>query len=255
MRGKFTFPKFKEGYRYRLLVGGISHVKAGEGLRVYVNGKLLMERERGVDKREGAVPIGCDLDKSWWPDFQSGETTLAATSFLQVEPTNTRNRIHICIQEMKAVPIGQKEILESIKAVPMVSSAWQALQNPDNAELDPEEGKFRWDGKFVPNAKVVGTWTQLGEVTTMEAFTPQAKLPRNAFLPAKLTLANNGGTDDSLLYYTDDVLMHLNSNQALRMTVKSIGGADYLFIEAGGFNAKSGPGWKPPLVVFKRVQP
>ncbi len=255
MRGTFTFPKFKEGYRYRLLVGGISHVNAGEGLRVYVNGKLLMERDRGVGKREGAAPISRDLDKSWWPDFQNGETTLAATSFLQVEATNTRNRIHICLQEMKAVPIGQKEILESVKAVPMVSSAWQALQDTDNAELDPEQGKFRWDGKFVPNAKVVGAWTQLGEVATMEAFTPPAKLSSNAFLPAKLTFAGNGCTDDVLLNYTGDTLMHLNTNQALQMTIKNVDGSNYLFIEAGGFNTKNGPGWKPSLVVFQRVQP
>ncbi|HAS83897.1 MAG TPA: hypothetical protein DCS43_14780 [Verrucomicrobia bacterium] len=254
MRGTFKFPKFKEGYRYRLLVGGTSHVNAGEGFRVYVNGKQLMERTRGVDKREGANPAGYHIEKALWPDFESGETTLAAMSFLRIEPTTTRNRIQIWIQEMKAVPIGQKEILESIMAVPMVSSAWQALQDPDNAELDPEQGKIRWDGKFIPNEKAVGTWTQLGEVATMEAFTPSAKLSTNAFLPTKLTFAGNGGTDDPLLYYTDDILMHLNSNQALKMSVKSIGDVDYLFVEAGGFNTKNGPRWNPPLVVFNRVQ-
>lgn len=49
--------------------------------------------------------------------------------------------------------------------------------------------------------------------------------------------------------------MHLNSNQALKMKAQSIDGADYLFIEASGFNTKNGPSWKPPLVVFQRVQP
>ena len=255
LHGKFTFPKFKEGYRYRLLVGGISHVNAGEGLRVYVNGKLLMERLRGVDKREGAAPISSDLDKAWWPDFQKGETILAATSFLRVEPGNSHNRMQIFLQEMQAAPLGQKEILESATAVPMVCAAWQALQNPDDLELEPDQGKFHWDGKFAPNTKVVGAWTQLGEVATLEAFAPKAKLHSSTCLPAKLTLAGDGSTDDPLLYYTDDTLMHLSSNQALKMTMKAIDGAEYLFIEAGGFNAKGGPTWKAPLVVFKRVQP
>jgi hypothetical protein len=115
-------------------------------------------------------------------------------------------------------------------------------------ELDPEQGKFRWDGKFVPNEKVVGTWTQLGEVATMEAFTPAAKLRPNPSLPAKLTFRENGRTDDPLLYYTGDILMHLNSNQALQMNVVN----DYLFIEAGGFSAKNPVGWKSPWIVMRR---
>jgi hypothetical protein len=49
--------------------------------------------------------------------------------------------------------------------------------------------------------------------------------------------------------------MHLNTNQALQMTIKNVDGSNYLFIEAGGFNTKNGPGWKPSLVVFQRVQP
>ena len=37
------------------------------------------------------------------------------------------------------------------------------------------------------------------------------------------------------------------------MNVKTIGGSDYLFIEAGGFSDKNPAGWKCPLVVMKRV--
>jgi len=248
LRGTFTFPKFKEGYRYRLLVGGMSHVGAGEGFRIYVNGKQITGKDRGVDKREGGVPIGCSIDKAWWPDFEK-PVTIAATSFLQIENGGKQqNRFLIWIQEMKTPPIGEKEILQSATVVPMLSAEWQALQDPDNMELDPEQGKFRWDGKFVPNEKVVGTWTQLGEVATMEAFTPAAKLRPNPLLPAKLTFAENGRTDDPLLYYTGDILMHLNSNQALQMNVVN----DYLFIEAGGFSAKNPVGWKSPWIVRRR---
>ena len=91
-RGVFTFPKFKEGYRYRLLVGGMSHVGAGEGFRIYVNGKQMFERSSGVGKREGGVPVCYYIEKSWWPEFDK-PVTLAATSFLQVENGGkTKNR-------------------------------------------------------------------------------------------------------------------------------------------------------------------
>jgi hypothetical protein len=251
-RGTFQFPKFKEGYRYRLVFGGMSHVGSGEGFQVYVNGKLMLERNRGVGGREGGTQLVYNIDKAWWPEFESGKTTIAAKGFLRVDPNQTGNTFLVWLQEMKAPPIGEKEILESARIVPMFNAHWQTLQNPDNMELDPEEGKFRWDGTFAPNAKVAGTWTQIGEIATVEAFVPSAKLRTNPLLPAKLTFAANGRTDDPLLYYTGDLLLHLNTNESLKMSIKAIDGADYLFIESGGFAAKNGPAWKPGFIVLKR---
>lgn len=248
-RGTFTFPKFKESCRYRLGVG-VWQTHQGEGYRVYVNGKLMMERDRGVLPRERGESYYY-IDKAWWPDFQNGNTVIAFTSFLQMDGNGKRNNFRVWLEEMKCPPIGETEILESVKAVPMRSAAWQALQDPDNMELDPAAGLYRWDGKFAPNAKVVGTWAQLGEVAAVEAFTPAARLRPNSVLPAKLTFAENGRTDDPLLYYTGDVLLHLNTNQALQMKVVN----DHLFIEAGGFETKKGANWKCPWLVFKRVQP
>lgn len=40
--------------------------------------------------------------------------------------------------------------------------------------------------------------------------------------------------------------------QALMMVPKSIGGSDYLFVEAGGFRTRQKPEWKPQLLVMKR---
>ena len=57
MRGTFTIPPLKEGHRYRLVVGGLSHMNNGDGVRVYVNGKQVLEREREFKKREGGHPI------------------------------------------------------------------------------------------------------------------------------------------------------------------------------------------------------
>jgi len=250
--GTFQFPQFKEGHRYRLVFGGMSHVGSGEGFEIYVNGKLMLERNRGVGGREGGSQLVYNIDKAWWPDFQNGNTTIAAKGFLRTDGNQTGNTFLIWLQEMKAPPIGEKEILESAKIVPMFHAPWQALQDPDNMELDPEEGKYRWDGSFAPNPKVAGTWTQIGDVATIEAFTPDAKLRLNSLLPEKLTFATNGRTDDPLLYYTGDLLLHLNLNLALQMSIKTIDGADYLFIEAGGFDAKHGPAWKAPWLVMKK---
>ncbi len=46
--------------------------------------------------------------------------------------------------------------------------------------------------------------------------------------------------------------MDLNRYQALKMVTKNLGGADYLFIEAGGFSDKNPAGWKSPWIVMKR---
>ncbi len=46
--------------------------------------------------------------------------------------------------------------------------------------------------------------------------------------------------------------MDLARNQALKMTVKTIGDSDYSFIEAGGFSTRNPTGWQPPLYVMKR---
>jgi hypothetical protein len=46
--------------------------------------------------------------------------------------------------------------------------------------------------------------------------------------------------------------MDLDGFQALKMMPKTIGGSEYLFIEAGGFSDKNPVGWKSPLLVLKK---
>jgi hypothetical protein len=252
-RGNFNFPKFKEGHRYRLVFGGMSHPDEGDGFQVYVNGKLMLERDRGIGgPRENGILLAYNIDKAWWPDFENGNTTIAATGFLPIEPTGNRNTFLVWLQEMRCPPLGEKEILESVKAVPMLSAQWQAVQDPANMELDPEAGKYRWDGTFAANTKVLGTWTQVGEVATLGDFSPSEQLRPSSLLPAKFTFAAKGRTEDPLIYYTGDLLMHLNTNQALGMAIKAIDGTDYLFIESGGFATNNGPKWKPRFIVMKR---
>ncbi len=257
MRARLKLPKLKETHRYRLLVAGMSHVNAGDGYRLYVNGKPIQERKSGVGKRQGHVPVGTEIYKEFWPEFQKEEVVIAATSFLPIpggrhSPGVKRQHFSVFLQEMKIPPLGEKEILNSIKAMPMTSAEWQALQDPEDEERDPDAGKFSWNGQFARNKAIEGSWVQLGQVPSIDAFKPAERIKSNKGWPLQeLELKAGGKTGEQLLMWTGDILMDLNGNQALKMTAKTIDGAEYLFIESGGFNAKHGPEWKSPVYVMK----
>lgn len=252
LTGTFQFPKFKEGHSYRLLVGGLSHVNAGEGFRVYVGGREMFVRERGVGKREGGKPLAFYIDKSWWPEFGKGETTISAISFLRMEQNTTTQHFSIWLQEMETPPMDRAVILKSATKVPMLTSDWQALQIPDTF-VDPNDGKFTWDGKFVAIPEIQGAWTQIGSVASVDEFNPDEPTKnRNAATLGNITFNGDGSTHDDFIIWTGDRLMDLRKNDALKITPAKIDGTDYLFIEAGGFHAKHGPEWKSPLHVMKR---
>ncbi|HAS83213.1 MAG TPA: hypothetical protein DCS43_11220 [Verrucomicrobia bacterium] len=253
MRGTFTFPKFKEGYRYRLLVGGMSHVSAGEGFRIYVNGKQIAAKDRGVDKREGATPICNDIDKAWWPEFEK-PVTIAATSFLQMENGGKqKNRFLVWIQEMKAPPVEQL-IRDSAKVVPMTSSDWQARQNnPDNPDINSADGKFLYDGRVIANNAVLGSWTVVAQVASNETFEATSANVDPTSVPfTTVTFKDGGETDNPLRIWSGHILMNLDRNEALTMTLKVMDNGEYLFVDAGGFNEKNPHGWTSPLLVMKR---
>ncbi len=107
MRGTFTFPKMEQGYCYRLLHGGISHVGSGGGYRVYINGKLFTENPMGVDRRGGAKAIGRSITKEWWPQFGEGPTTIAVISFMKNHPRTKAygGNIMISMEKMKIPPM------------------------------------------------------------------------------------------------------------------------------------------------------
>jgi len=109
IQGDFEIPSFEEGYRYRLLHGGISHVGSGGGYRIYVNGRLFQEREVGVRRREGGQPIGQVIPKEWWSEFANGEVHLAAISFKKHHPRTNKygGNMSFFIQRMKVPPLGE----------------------------------------------------------------------------------------------------------------------------------------------------
>ena len=251
-KGTFKFPAFREGRRYRILVGGMSHVGGGDGFRIYVNGRQLIEKDRGVGKREGAKHIGTVIDKTWWPEFKGGEVSLAVIAFKNIHKGSSNNHFSVWIQEMKVPPLGEKEIINSATATPMLSSEWQAKQDPDNLELQSGDDMFHYDGKFISDPKVPGSWTTIAVVPEIDSFNP-AKPANASRAPVKdLTFKDTGRTDQMMWIWSGDLLMDLERNQALKMVLKTIAGSDYLFVEAGGFSARNQPGWKTQWFVMKR---
>jgi len=251
-KGSFKFPAFREGYRYRLLVGGMSHVGGGDGFRIYVNGKQLIERRSRVGKRAGAQPIGTVIDQSWWPEFKGGNVALSLLAFKNSHKNHSNNHFSVWLQEMKVPPIGPKEILNSATVTPMYSSEWQAKQDPDNVELQTGDDMFYYNGKFVSNPKLVGAWATISVVPEIEAFVPTKPATADRAPIKALTFKDAGLTNQMLWVWSGDTLMDLERNQALKMNLKTINSKDYLFIEAGGFSSKNKPGWKPQWFVMER---
>ena len=107
VRGTFKFPPAREGYRYRILVGGGSHVKGGDGYAIYINGKQLIQCPSGVSKNQGGQARGGFIDKDFVKDFQGGEVTIAATSFLNRAKEVPQGHFSIWLEEMKIPPLGR----------------------------------------------------------------------------------------------------------------------------------------------------
>ena len=171
-------------------------------------------------------------------------------------------------EEMKLPPFSYDQVLRSTTLVPMLTAEWQAKQyrnnTPDVGADDDDEvaeregtasdGKFRYDGKFVPNPAIVGTWSLIGQVQEVDEFSPGKELERGRSPFRELAIRDGGRTDSPTLLWSGNTLMNLSRYEALGIVVKTIGGTDYLFVEAGGFHRAAGirVGWKSPWCVMKR---
>lgn len=110
VRTTVDIPPLKEGYRYRIVLGGSDHVNAGEGFAIYVNGKLLAESKSGVGKRQGGQPRGGYIYKDLRDEFAGGKVTIAATSFLRynhpaIKSYPTQGHMTLWIEEQKIPPV------------------------------------------------------------------------------------------------------------------------------------------------------
>jgi len=261
MRGTFKIPPLKDGHRYRLRVNDGNHVGAGGGHIVYINGKPLIEAKTGNGRGSGGLPKGAYITKAFLDDLRKGEVTIAVKTFLRfnekykVKPSSRdpQGKMSVHFEEQKLPPMGDELVARSATVVPMLSSAWQAEQDPDDRERSAAAEMFRWDGKFIANPKVMGRWNVIAEVAEISEFDPAmkiAKLRRPLF--SSITFKDGGKTDDVMWLWSGDILMDLGRYQALKMTPKTIEGTEYLFIESGGFGARNKPDWKSKLYVLKR---
>jgi Family of unknown function (DUF6288) len=260
MRGTFKVPPIKEGYRYRIMVNDGNHPGAGGGHIIYINGKPLIESKLCSGRGSSDQPKGAFITKEFFDDFRSGEVSIAVKTFIRYNdkflagPTEEipQGRMSLHLEEMKLPPMGDELVAKSAFIVPMMSAEWQLKQDPEIAELDPEDGKFRWDGKFVANPKVMGGWQVIGEVADIPVFDPAKPVKARNPAFSAMTFSADGATDNGAWVWSGDVLMDLTRYQALKMQIQEIGGTEYLFIEAGGFGTRNKPGWKSSLLVLKR---
>ena len=112
---------------------------------------------------------------------------------------------------------------------------------------------YTYSGKFTPNKDVVGTWAW--------AIYPQPNNPQevdakiNAFMNPKsgkapdkidkpkdvIQIIDGGKVAKSKnfggYFWSGDMLIGVNDDQALKMEVRTVGGRDFLIVERGGFNA------------------
>ena len=158
------------------------------------------------------------------------------------------------IEERKLPPLDEAVLRKSALYTPLLSTEWQDRSDPAPVGDDvPENPPFFYDGKFVTNPAIPGKWTLADVVKSTEDFQPAGKkvnAGRAAF--QSLNLTADGGSDSPLLLWSGDTLMDIDQRAALKMTPKTIDGAEYLFVESGGFSPKHPVGWKTTLTVFKR---
>jgi hypothetical protein len=253
MQADIKLPPLKDGYAYRILVGGRSHVNAGDGSDVWIDGKYMAARRKtdpsisGVGKRQGGKPWGRTIDDTFRAEFADGKVTVSVTGFMRYKKrTRTKaNRQSFWFQEMKLPTVTDADIFEAAKYTALKSTEYFV-------EMDVEK-MYRWGGKFVPNPKILGNWQVINQVPTVEDFTAdteQADLRRVPF--KSVTFKNDAKTDNKLRFWSGDTLIDLNQNFALKMVLKKIGGTEYLFIEAGQIPRRVEAGWKPNFLVLKR---
>ena len=262
IKGRFKFPPMKEGHSYRLIAGGNVHVGNTDGPVIYVNGRRVANCTGGIGRGRGGRPRGALLSPAMRSTFNGGEVEIAAIAFLRMHKRSRKigNFLTVWMEEMKNPPVTDELAWRGLPQIAMQSSAWQQAQDTDVAELSTGEGLFRFDGHFVPDTKLLGTWTPLGKVAAIDEFKPGSEVDPAKPRYRSIKFKDKGFTDSTTRYWSGDTLMELGrGSSALKMRTKAIDGTDYLFIEAGGFtyyyerqHYKQPRTWHSPWFVLKR---
>jgi hypothetical protein len=256
---KFEIPALKPGHIYRLRVDRGQGVGAGDGFKVFINGRELVECKEGLGRRMGDTIRGGWITREFTDEFAKGPVTIAAITFLRYGdraivqmPPVPQGIFSMWLEERKLPPLDASVLREAALYTPLLTSEWQAKHDPSTDE--PQDNPpFFYDGKFINNPAIHGTWTVADVVRSAEEFQPGGKKV-NAGRPAfqKLTLTSDGASDTPRFLWSGDTLMDIDQRCALKIVSKTIDGTDYLFVESGGFGPKNPANWKPTLTVLKR---
>lgn len=267
LTGTFKFPAMKDGHSYRLLFGGLSHVGMSGSAEAFINGSKVASAGVGVRSGEGGRPEGSLIPQSFNSAFQGQEVTISASAQPRKQKRGrvSGNFITIWMEEMKNPPFSEDQAWKGLQTIAMQSTEWQQDQQTDAAEVVSDEGLFYFDGKFVMNARVPGTWTPLGKVAAIDDFKPDGEVDTAKPAYGKITFKENGFTDMTTHYWSGNTLMAnvggSGTPMALKIKVKSMDGAEYLFIETGGFTFyvpsdrqtyKQPRTWNSPWYVHKK---
>ena len=259
VNGSFEVPAVKPGHEYRLRVQTGQGVGAGDGFKVYINGKILVENKAGLGRREGDTIRGGWITPEFREAFGKGPLTIAATSFLRygdraivTMPPVPQGIFSMWLEERKLPPLDDTVLAKAATFVPMLSSEWQMQNDPENGKQPDDGDKFRYDGRFVANPKLIGSWKTVGLVKTLDEFAPDTKTDFGRSSVKQITFKDQGATDSCNWIWSGDILMDLENSSALKISSRVIDGSDYLFIESGGFSQKNPPNWQSSLMVMKR---
>ena len=89
MRAELELPPLREGYAYRVMVGGRSHYNLGGGSAVWIDGDHLDNRRRNLPTFQGGSgrnsykPWARTIDDSERTHFEDGKILFAANGFLR----------------------------------------------------------------------------------------------------------------------------------------------------------------------------
>lgn len=141
---------------------------------------------------------------------------------------------------------------------------------------------FIYNGRFVPNAKLTGTWypatkgitstqdleEKLKQIAEKEARLAKkkpnpkhkaalAKKKKSAAKNARknaIQLSKDGQVDKSKTkFWTDDTLVDISTGEALKMILHTVDGTEYMLLEKGGFDTPDTPeGWHCGYIGYKK---
>lgn len=89
MRAEIQLPPLRDGYAYRLLVGGRSHFNAGGGSDIWLDGTYIPNKKKndatieGGSGRKSDRPFGVVIKDADRPHFADGKILVAANGFLR----------------------------------------------------------------------------------------------------------------------------------------------------------------------------